>query len=681
MKLRSSTLLVLIAVLVSNNARAQDSPTASPELSRSAFGVRGGVDREFLSSSFYGVPNCPQCSPLITSGTGLANGIGAFYAYHLNSKFSLSLGAGYDFVTGTMSNDEVTSINIDGIATPATIAHTIDVTTNRIALAPAIGYYVLPRLSVNLGSEIGYLLNPTFGSREQLVQPTGRGVFDNGSRTRDEYGGALPNTSNIQAALTLGASYALPMNPQGTLMLVPSVEGKIGLTNLIAGVDWKENGVGASLAMEYRPAIIPPPPPAPIPVPVKPAPPKPPALIASITAAGVDSSGAEENHVTLRIEEFYEIAYVPLVPYVFFDSASFEMPARYDRLSSNGVTNFSEAKLPGNDRLAFYREILNTIGARLRAHPSAHVTLTACADPSMSAKDASSLAEHRGQTVRDYFTSVWGIAPNRISIRTRTLPEHPSPVTDSDGVAEDRRVEITSNDPAILASVFTSDTLRTATPPTIRFHPTVTSDRGIADWTLTATQKGTLLKSFDGTGTPPKSVDWAVSNDPASMPKAPGVLDYRLHVEDSAGQSEAAGSSIPVEQVTLRNKRREVQQTTNGLAEIEKYTLLLFDFNSSDLTSDASGQNARTLAIIKSRITDHSQVSIRGFGDRIGDAEHNRKLADDRARQAASALGLPESDIIPADGNTYPYPNDLPEGRFYSRTVEITIRTPLQSGD
>jgi outer membrane protein OmpA-like peptidoglycan-associated protein len=190
-----------------------------------------------------------------------------------------------------------------------------------------------------------------------------------------------------------------------------------------------------------------------------------------------------------------------------------------------------------------------------------------------------------------------------------------------------------------------------------------------------------MLKTFEGSGSPPVTLDWIVDADQTTVPRAPGTLDYHLHAEDLAGGKIDTNGSLPVVQVTLRNKRREVQQTANGLAEIEHYTLVLFDFGSSDLTSDITGQNERTLALIKSKITNRSRVSIRGFGDRIGNIEYTRQLGDARALRAAKALGLSESAIVPSDGLTHPFNNDLPEGRFYSRTVEITIRTSIDGSN
>jgi outer membrane protein OmpA-like peptidoglycan-associated protein len=200
----------------------------------------------------------------------------------------------------------------------------------------------------------------------------------------------------------------------------------------------------------------------------------------------------------------------------------------------------------------------------------------------------------------------------------------------------------------------------------------VLSDR-VSRWTLTAMQDGRLLKSFDGRDSLPQIVDWTLSDDQKSVPRAPGTLQYSMNVEDALHQSATAAGEMKVEQLTLRTKRRQIA----GNAEIEKYTLLLFDFNSSEV----AGENVDVLRQIKSRIQKRSVVSIAGYGDRIGDVRANRTLADERARNAARILGIPENAIDSSDGKTYLYDNSSPEGRFYSRTVEITIRTPLEGAE
>ncbi|MBK7576341.1 MAG: hypothetical protein IPI24_02790 [Ignavibacteria bacterium] len=77
-------------------------------------------------------------------------------------------------------------------------------------------------------------------------------------------------------------------------------------------------------------------------------------------------------------------------------------------------------------------------------------------------------------------------------------------VRGTDGVEENRRVEIESSDPRILDPVWTTDTVRTVTPPALRFSQQLLAERGMASWTIMASQGGKQIKQLDGNGQPPK---------------------------------------------------------------------------------------------------------------------------------------------------------------------------------
>ena len=70
------------------------------------------------------------------------------------------------------------------------------------------------------------------------------------------------------------------------------------------------------------------------------------------------------------------------------------------------------------------------------------------------------------------------------------------------------------------------------------------------------------------------------------------------------------------------------------------------------------------------------RVHVTGYTDRMGDAGHNKTLSLSRARVAADALGFSQ---IRAQGMgpTAMYDNNLPEGRFYCRTVDSTVERPV----
>src|SRR5207248_2114748 len=151
----------------------------------------------------------------------------------------LSFGAGFASSSGTMAVDEGTSMNLDGVATPAIFHHAIDFGMNTLRLAPSFGYEVLPGFNIAAGFDIGYIVSTSFSAREEITQPVNRGVFeDNGLRTRDVYSGALTNVARIQTGLDVGGKYLLPMNARGTMSLAPSVSYYLGLTNLLQDVQW-----------------------------------------------------------------------------------------------------------------------------------------------------------------------------------------------------------------------------------------------------------------------------------------------------------------------------------------------------------------------------------------------------------------------------------------------------------
>ncbi|MEP7235701.1 MAG: OmpA family protein, partial [Ignavibacteriota bacterium] len=109
--------------------------------------------------------------------------------------------------------------------------------------------------------------------------------------------------------------------------------------------------------------------------------------------------------------------------------------------------------------------------------------------------------------------------------------------------------------------------------------------------------------------------------------------------------------------------------------EIEKFNLLLFDLQSSELNDN----NKQVIDLIRSHVKGASTVSIIGHTDRTGDTEKNQKLSLERAKNTARALGVVNADVRGIGSETILYDNNLPEGRCLSRTVDIIVETPTQT--
>jgi OOP family OmpA-OmpF porin len=100
--------------------------------------------------------------------------------------------------------------------------------------------------------------------------------------------------------------------------------------------------------------------------------------------------------------------------------------------------------------------------------------------------------------------------------------------------------------------------------------------------------------------------------------------------------------------------------------------MILFGFDRADL----SPANQELVKTIKDRITSSSTARVIGYTDRSGAEEYNQRLSERRSQAVSTALGLPASSAS-GQGEQLPlYDNATPEGRFYSRTVEVIVETP-----
>jgi outer membrane protein OmpA-like peptidoglycan-associated protein len=650
-------------------ALAQSPDDHRPDL-RQRFGIVGGLSLNLHFADFTQIPGIPNCSPGFRRGIGLAPSIALLYERPIALPWLLQLRAGYVAEGATLTRAEHSFVDIGGAATLIDIDHSIAVSLGSLGIEPLAACRLTPQLSLLGGGRIGYRIVRSYSQREQLADNVRQGSFENGRRVRNESAGDLPGASTIDASLEAGVSYEIPLNASGSLLAAPELILSYGLTPVLSSVRWNTHALRAGVAIEYapRPSADTVPAPAPISPPPQPIPR---ALAARIGAVGIAEDGTEEAAARLRVEEFVAGEARPLLGYLFFPQGSSELDTRYRQLRAEEVVGFDTASLYGAGTLGIYRQMLNIIGRRMLARPSARLRLHGTTDGT-TAEDRT-LARRRAESVAAYMRDVWGIASDRLQTDGGDLPSLPSNGIYTEGAEENRRVELASSDGAILAPLRTSDTLRAATPPVIRFHPSVESEAGVLRWRVTARQDGRVLKEFSGEGAVPEVLEWGINREEGTAPRMPGEIYYGLTVIDSAGnRAETALGRIGVEQVTVRRKRNERLMDM----EVERYSLILFDYDRTGL----SEEHRAMVAGIRERIGERATVIVKGYTDRLGDVAHNQKLALDRARGVAKALGLSE-DRVEVEGETVaPYEDGTPEGRFYSRTVTVEIRTPVVEG-
>ncbi len=698
---------------------------AQEDTLRVRYGAYGGVNYNLHSADFYKLKGIPNCCPEFESGTGIGFNAGLLFEMPLNSSLLLGGKLGFMAFNGELSKTEPTTIILETELTPGEFTHTMEGLFGNIGLEPYVSYNLWKGLFVAAGIRAGVNVNADYDQKEEITKPEGAGTFldslgnDTHSRIRNGLDGEIPDAASFIAHAFAGVSWELPLNKNGTLFLAPELYYYVGLNEFVTDTDWKVSSLRGSIALKFSPKpkheiieeyreeyeidtiriskegiederietgvpsvktivkktdrkvitteiII-----------------RTDTLFYSksyllkpvVSAAGMDSLGNEIKNPVFKIEEFETKRYDPLLNYIFFAEKSAELPPRYRLLSSRETEQFTIDSLNSETTIGIYYNILNIIGRRLLKNPEAGLNIVGCNSNIGGKKENIELSKKRAESVRKYLANVWGIDKNRLNTEARNLPEKASsPIHEQEKAAENRRVELYSDNQNIIQPVFIETIERTANPPVIIFKPEAESEAGIKSWKLTASQKSMSLENeflSSGTGDLPEIIDWKLENFQKIIPRHPEPVYYSLEITDKKGNTEtAAEKTLPIEVISVKKKRKE----KIGDYEIERFSLILFDFDKADIED----RNQEIINFIKSRTKPGSIVTIKGYTDRTGDDDYNLRLSERRADAAKKSLGIDSAEAQGMGEEILLYDNDSPEGRFYCRTVEITVKTKVE---
>ena len=692
---------------------------------RSSFGVYGGFGLNSHDANFKKLPDCPNCSPGFKSGDGSGLNFGLVFDYPIDNNFFLSSKLLYKNLSGKLISIEKTTIIVERIATEGEFEHSLEATLGVIGLEPSVKVNLLNKLMLNIGFNVSYILSKDYSQVEKITKPTDFGTFlnpdgsDSFSRERNKFSGTLQEANALYLAPTASLSYQLPLDKRGELFLEPEVSYHLGISNIVNDnlvSKWTVSSLTLGISLKYSPTKK---------IPKKEInidefnidtikiekdvivsnfsigeesvqfdlvendteiinkkivtrtdtffTQKVYTLDGTLTVLGVDENGNEVPNPKFVVEEFVSNRLDPLLNYIFFDDNSSQLPERYIKINKNDTKDFSINNLFRDSTLQLYYNILNIVGKRLTENPSANITLIGCNSDLAAEKGKIQLSGERAITVRNYLINNWNIDDGRIKIQSRNLPEKAStPKTEPDKIAENRRVEIYSDNPKILEPIFIEKVDRTANPPVVRFKLDAKSDLPLSNWELKSYQEANPNNVFNKQGkTIIKQIDWELSIDQKIIPHFEEILKSELVIEDEKNnRKNIRGNDLTIEIKTIQEKRRELQ----GDYEIERFSLILFDFDKATI----EGSNKNIIAFIKSRIKDNSEIEILGFADRTGNLDYNQKLAERRAIATQKAIGRIDAKAIGIGSSQLLYNNDIPEGRFYCRTVNIVVKTKVK---
>lgn len=388
----------------------------------------------------------------------------------------------------------------------------------------------------------------------------------------------------------------------------------------------------------------------------------------------------------LVIEENLVKELYPLLTYVFFDSGSAQISSRYKLFRSPDQTrNFSDTTIPGGTLQKYYH-MLNIVGYRMQQHPTTKIEIVGNNSAEAGSAENKDISKQRGEVVFNYLKDVWGIDPSRMKLLPpRDLPEQPSNRRDPLGIVENRRTEIRSTDWEIVRPILIKEIRRFHSPDTMHFQ----MKNGIAD-ALVARREIQIRRTAgpwhtmsDIGKTDPVSPEynWGKDGDPEIIADDQTPYTAQLVVYSQDGKECRSNEvEVPVIIITSEDKRRErlIDKT------IDRYSLVLFEFD-----SDKAGPlNERILkTYVYDDIRQGAKVKVTGYTDIVGLEDRNLRLSQQRAATVENGLkrnvtgGKIASLNTEGVGETQPlFSNDLPEGRFYNRTVQIVIETPTGAG-
>ncbi|MBC8125510.1 MAG: OmpA family protein [Candidatus Kapabacteria bacterium] len=638
--------LFCLTSLASSQMRRLNLETGQSETLQYLIGGYVALGLNFQETNFGALPGFPSCCASYGNTTSLGPAFGASFELPLTEVFRLQGRLGYSSLSGLLRSIEQIGnepILTDGPAPveerqPVNVEHTLDASLPMIILEPTIGFRVLDLLWISGGVRAGYLLASSFDQKETLIEPAGYTFLD-GSTIRNAAQDDIPNVNAIQLHGVVGLGYEL-MTRSG-ISIMPEVRYYLPLTK-VSDVDWqvqtftlgvnvrfgKYTPVDATIIgdtifvrdtviaektgllepritlkdtkedsesrregdIEYQTTTIRESYLKEVPRPFNPG------LRSSIIARRADGTMGPLN--VLRVEELDVIESYPLLPQIFFPESSSDFASTQQiRMDPNETRDFRPSDL-SRDQIDVYRNLANVIGYRMRLAAKSTLAVSGHVSNVGPEQNNRELSRARAESVKSYLVSAWGIEPERISIKGQLLPSEPANPTTPDGRGENQRAEISTNDPTILEPVEFRDKDLVIAPSELILRPEVTDAEGVRDWSVRMTQGDREMYRSQGEGAPKE-----VPYDPVNAevkPKKDQPIISTYTVRDANGLSASASDTMSVDYITLQTMKARQEEGKM----VERYSLIVFDFNSAQLNAS----NQRIMERVKQRIQPDSKV-------------------------------------------------------------------------
>lgn len=631
------------------------------------FGVIGGATINMPDAGFRQLGSFPSCCPEFTSGTGTGGQFGGWLERRIAHRVSIvgRLMLSWDNVSFTDDESSfVADLRDTPRVVPALFRHQLQSSHAAITIEPLVAFTLFDRTSLVFGPRVALGVSSRFRQTETLVEPADFGSFVGSGRVWIDNSGDIPSTPAVAAWLTSGLRTTFNLRSDESLTLTPELTYSYALNDVSQGADWKPHALRLSVSLGWHGSSLPPD--TLVPTIQAPAiavsePVKPPAPKIRLKVYGINDDGTVIPDPIIERRETKVINLHPMLGHVYFDDNSSVIPERYlrgtDRAIRDTLTLTSMEALHGE---------LAIIALRMKARPQARLRvggMTANTATDKGAELARSRAEAVAAKLRDL-----GIESERIEVITGDRLFTATRMSDTServlAIEENRRVEISCSDEVVMGPISLGSIDISVFPKRIRVADSIVSSSPLT--------VSTDLRLDDTVVSIPRARDAQGASGDVDLTSivtgsASRSLNVKVTATDSAGQTGQEVLSIPI-----RRQDTAISKTTrSGELQVERYGLVLFDFN----TANIGPHHMLIINIIKSRITPTTTVAVYGMTDRAGSDDYNRLLSLRRAREVARMLGVKDVAVEGLGEDSPQFPNQLPEGRAANRTVIVELRS------
>ena len=358
----------------------------------------------------------------------------------------------------------------------------------------------------------------------------------------------------------------------------------------------------------------------------------------------------------------------PILPYIFFDSTSTDLRDIYRIQNSR----FSEDKL-SNNTIDIYYNLINIIANRMLKYPNSQFKLVGNTDGAelTSNTERIELAKQRAMSISKIFQS-FGIESSRLQIEVRETPKLPTSDKYLEGLQENRRVDIETNNLELLEPVMHSHFLEFALNKKLFFMSQLKdiSEMSSIDFSLTSNGNSVFNESVSN-----------ISNQIVYHNVKESILNNVSALIDNGVKEVSANIQINYKDGEVESKQFNIQiKKEKSAYEVGRLNLIVFDFDKSNISE--SNKNMIKSFIANSIFT-NSNTTVTGSTDLLGEKNYNKTLSLDRANEVANYIKQinPNYNINEIKGlgsDKILFDNNTPEGRFYCRTVLVEVKTPVK---